>query len=863
VGIASFSAVGSLLAGLGYHASADAGPSVIGIGIPGVNADATMNVLPIVSIGLLAFGTWWVHRGMASVVPVDTRGAVVRSTVSALVTGVSIFAIAQVTSPQPSADASGLVGLLGNLSSFASVFNASYSVSMGPNPGALPLLLVVLGMAAFAGEGGLGKVLRRPSWMSPLAAAGAGLAGVAALAAILLVLGGIGALLFGRISALELVFGLLLLPNLLLAAVAGGAGFSFESATGSGSVYVIGLDSFAGPVGLIIILAVMMLAGVVGVVLTSRGGQAARTSPVALLLTAVAAVGIALVAGTLTSASAAYGVGVPLADAFGSLVTTSSSASGTWGVHPIVGPGVLVALVGFFGGSLLANRFGQRLQSVAGSAFGRASATAADTRRQVASSYARGGVRGIGSDTLARWMRLRRRTQLAALAGVMVLVASVVVGVAINSPGFQLSSAVQEVARRELSGAVDSQELAVAMGVAGAPSNVTFSLSGWNLIEDEGLFNADWDLVAMRGDTQLVTQHQAAIFSHWEGGTFWLDSFTGAVPLSTLVDGSTIRSQADAEALLQDVQAANAALGVQISLARRDVAVPAAGVTVVEEPSWLIGEEETISEATDGTDTVWSLAVSNGQAMDLVTTHLLASGPAVVKQGTLDPGLVLESAARTLDSLRSAQESGDVASGRGLLTGAPGLQLSGFAAAVLPTATAGDMELQGNRVDGYTVRMPDGQVMSPARAGAYLDDWKLDYSGMPLVHLETLPATFTGSRDARSSTVTVWVVVEAVADDLDWDGMQVARLTYHYRRSGDDSGDLFLTPIINGQEKNRWGNAFFDAFTEDEGESDTYGYSLDAGATLDSLVVNVDAGSSSWDWHWSPSEAALGVPAET
>ena len=348
-----------------------------------------------------------------------------------------------------------------------------------------------------------------------------------------------------------------------------------------------------------------------------------------------------------------------------------------------------------------------------------------------------GGGRGMvrSLQARARGLSPRARLGIGAFAGGLAFVAVALFALNyVNSPNYRLSHAVGAVADRQApADLMDPTNVALAMGVAGAPGDVSFAVSQWSLTTENDAYSATWLLTAKRSGHVVAEKRQAAVFMLTADHHFDVNAQSGIrnpVGIGALIPEAALGSEAEARGYVDAAVEANAAFDVAVALTSATAPDQASlpPPQEVADSTRLQGEQETISEAVPAEVETWSYAV-NGVDYPLYRVISKPAVPARVAVGTLDPATLIDQAMgafAAFDAARAQDDAQGVHQAFRVLTHADGLAASGLAASTIRTPDAGVLVVTGTK-GHYAVR--DGSVVvAPDSHGV----WRIDYAGQPL-----------------------------------------------------------------------------------------------------------------------------------
>ena len=771
-GLTLFSVIGSLLAGLGYHAaaSASAGAPIPGLGVNAI-AEGTVNAVPVLTLLGLGAAAWWGERRIARRTPASSsRNALQRAVATAAIGAAAIYAIAVVT-------ASGLgdgTGLLEGASSLTGVdiggitraLTIDTRVSFGPNlVGIIPLFLFLFG-GTLAGEGRAAVSLALPD-----DARGRGWAVFSGVSAYLLITGvllclaavsSVVFLLLNDVNLLVIPLWLAMLPNLTIVTTASflGAGIDLTAVATADTSDVTRLSVwqdlplFAWPLAALPAVGAGFLAGAI------QQRRAATFDAINSLVATVTLFGVALLMAAFALPSAA---GTASADFVGFERAGSLAAALTFG------PQLLLGFVLVAGAAILGARFGGR--SIAG--FAARVGAARDRLAQAGPYWRRRGATGLIEDAKGTVGALSRRTQAALIVGTLG-VAVLGVGLTfINSVDYRVKATLSDLAARH-----PNAGLLYEMGIAGAPADIAFRISDVSIEQveqptpDDPSFDVGWTLTAERSGAEVAHSTQrAAFFEDPDSDRFYGTVASGKIALERLMPAERFDSLAEASSYVAAADAVNQDPNTSVSLAKEVEWFASVKTTTLAEPTWLDSEPEESAPGSDGERTTYSYTVGGftSESVPVYSTVTTEPTPAAVRRGTLQAQALQTSAHDALVALADATTTKDPAAARAVLIGAEGLQLSGLAANDISIVAASDLLVAGTRTDGYFVQMstPSGdRVIRPVAPMAYDGAWVVDYWGQPLFATEpvthkissgqgSVSLTFVASRVAGEDRVTV------------------------------------------------------------------------------------------------------------
>jgi hypothetical protein len=369
---------------------------------------------------------------------------------------------------------------------------------------------------------------------------------------------------------------------------------------------------------------------------------------------------------------------------------------------------------------------------------------AAEHLRKAAVLWRRsGGLRARLRSSRTWFGGLSSGTRRAMASGVVALVLVAIGAFAfnfVNSADYRLSHAVASVASRQPnSDLADPTGLGLSMGVAGAPADVSFSVSHWTLTGlGEHTYAASWLLSVNRDGKDVEQCRQAATFEVTPDGKLALAGdaqVNDPVPLPALLSSAALTDEAAARSYVDAATEANRAFDVSITLTSstapdtEDLPAP----TMIQDGTLLQGEQVTRSEAVPPQVTTLSYEFDESD-YPLYRVVTKPAVPARIAVGTLDPAILEANAMEALQALQKAQQAnnaGSVEAALKVLSHADGLTLQGLEASTIGLPDPEALTVTGSN-GTYAVRA--GQVVVAPDADGV---WRINYSGQPLVVLES------------------------------------------------------------------------------------------------------------------------------
>jgi hypothetical protein len=639
--LGSLGVVGSLAAGLGLSASAQA--SVVGIGGGG---SLSVSGAWLVGAAALAGAAFAGSRRVTRVADPGLGGTLIAAgAATAVITVAASILLAALGFP--------MVDGLNTLSD--SYGNGLAAVSVSVSPVFASIIVVLFPTLAIGTVGGRAWVVRRlPSNAFARAAARGGLAGLAGYAA--------------TIGAATMVIAAFGLVSGIWSFVAGhgqpAVALAVLGAPNIAAVGFVEVHANAGILGMPLLPVAWLFAFAIPGLAISR--TMSRHDPIEAMASALAGAGVVTVVATWLGF-----VAMPQIDGGVDGLATYLGVNTSWidDLHVDLLRGfpllLVTPLVAAFAGYLL-------MADALAPARSQAAAGARSAGGQVRTLGGRARAEGPrGLTVLARaWLASRSRVQQAALAGMAGVVLLGAVGVyLVNQPDARLRGGLEAIAnRQEATQIANWRMLGQDVGIASAPADVAISVRDVALAASAGDgWTATWTEEARRGD-KVIASHQltAGVTDGEDGLGVYLDANVRGFSLVELLPALT--DEASARTLVEQTNTANALFGLSAELVDD---VTERWLDVVEEPDPTIFADDACIP-TEGMPEVthllrWQVAYESAVVVETGVTKGVAPVCAV---GTLPTRATLEDDLQvTYDRLRTLAAAGDLDGASTLLSG--------------------------------------------------------------------------------------------------------------------------------------------------------------------------------------------------